>query len=116
MYPPVRDKGPGEILRDMHKLVNNDPCFIILGQVVEMLGENFNNIMSRLLECQLPDMGKTPDAGPCPGGCLGASHTHHPFRIHIREEILFENLAHYFINVGSWFDEHRSSKILNSNI
>lgn len=62
----MRYKSSGKILRDVHKLVNNDANFVVGTQLVKMLGKDFYHIVGLLTKGNLPYAREAPNARPSP--------------------------------------------------
>lgn len=59
----VREEGAGEVLGDVHQLVNEDPGLVISRQFIKIVGDDFDDIVGFEVKAQLPDTGQAPDAG-----------------------------------------------------
>lgn len=59
----VRQEGAGEILGDVHQLVNEDPGLVISRQFIKIVGDDFDDVVGFEVKPQLPNAGQAPDTG-----------------------------------------------------
>ena len=59
----MRYKAAGKIFGDVHEFMNKNSHFIVLTQMVKVLGKNLYDVTGREGKSLLPDSRETPDTG-----------------------------------------------------
>lgn len=106
--PPMGYQGARKTSGDMHEFVNENFGLLVVGEVVKMVGNDFDNVMSFDIECVLPNARHSPNTGAGAGGRALRSKRDDTVWVDVRHVHMVENVEEASLDVGGFVKVHRA--------